>query len=92
MITFGVVEKHFHARVGSYLAALVKRIKPGSEGKRNAEQRTGARHWFCTCKRLIVRDKYEVGTRMQPTAFQKIAVVVLIALMFGVTTGLLGGL
>ena len=28
---------------------------------------------------------------MQPTAFQKIAFVVLIALMFGVTTGLLGG-
>ena len=29
---------------------------------------------------------------MQPTAFQKIAFVVLILLMFGVTTGLLGGL
>ncbi len=29
---------------------------------------------------------------MQPTAFQKIAFVVLIALMFGVTTGLIGGL
>jgi len=32
------------------------------------------------------------GTQMQPTAFQKIAYAVLIALMFGVTTGLLGGL
>ncbi len=29
---------------------------------------------------------------MEPTAFQKIAFAVLIALMFGVTTGLLGGL
>ncbi len=29
---------------------------------------------------------------MQPTAFQKIAFVVLLMLMFGVTTGLLGGL
>lgn len=29
---------------------------------------------------------------MQPTAFQKIAFVVLLALMFGVTTGLMGGL
>lgn len=29
---------------------------------------------------------------MQPTGFQKIAYAVLIALMFGVTTGLLGGL
>ena len=81
-----------HLRRGLIGRALIKRIKPGCEGKRNAEQRTGARHWFCTCKRLIVRDKYEVGTRMQPTAFQKIAFVVLIALMFGVTTGLLGGL
>ena len=32
------------------------------------------------------------GTFMQPTAFQKIAYAVLIALMFGVTTGLIGGL
>ncbi|MEL7262056.1 MAG: hypothetical protein AAGK69_11810, partial [Pseudomonadota bacterium] len=37
-----------------------------------------------------VGPRSEVG--MQPTAFQKIAFVVLIALMFGVTTGLLGGL
>lgn len=29
---------------------------------------------------------------MTPTAFQKIAFAVLIALMFGVTTGVLGGL
>lgn len=29
---------------------------------------------------------------METTAFQKIAFAVLIALMFGVTTGLLGGL
>ena len=29
---------------------------------------------------------------MQPTAFQKVAYVVLIALMFGVTIGLIGGL
>ena len=29
---------------------------------------------------------------MQATAFQKIAYAVLIALMFGVTTGLIGGL
>lgn len=29
---------------------------------------------------------------MQPSGFQKIAYAVLIALMFGVTTGLLGGL
>ncbi len=29
---------------------------------------------------------------MQPTVFQKIAYVVLISLMFGVTTGLIGGL
>ncbi len=29
---------------------------------------------------------------MQPTVFQKIAYAVLIALMFGVTTGLIGGL
>ena len=29
---------------------------------------------------------------MQPTAFQKMAFVVLIAVMFGVTTGLIGGL
>ena len=29
---------------------------------------------------------------MQPTAFQKIAFAVLIVLMFGVTTGVIGGL
>lgn len=29
---------------------------------------------------------------MEPTAFQKIAYALLIALMFGVTTGVLGGL
>ena len=32
------------------------------------------------------------GVDMQPTAFQKIAFVALIVLMFGVTTGLIGGL
>ena len=32
------------------------------------------------------------GDMMETTAFQKIAFVVLLALMFGVTTGVLGGL
>ena len=32
------------------------------------------------------------GKYMQPTGFQKVAYGVLIALMFGVTTGLIGGL
>jgi hypothetical protein len=41
-------------------------------------------------KRDIQRPRIEY--MMQSTAFQKIAFAVLIALMFGVTTGVLGGL
>jgi hypothetical protein len=33
-----------------------------------------------------------MGELMETTAFQKVAFVVLIVLMFGVTTGLLGGM
>ena len=47
-------------------------------------------HLQTAYKRRNQRPQFEY--KMQTTAFQKIAFAVLIALMFGVTTGLLGGL